>query len=233
MVEVLPLGVKVWLKYLGNCSVVMLYTTKQRPLFGFRPSWYLWPDHRKGSDESKRWRVCSVSSWCILGDFNGKSEQQIVFPNLQNIWKYSQFETKRRASWGTKNENVDTKYTELVPNNCFLPALVLIQQPCTHSLITTHFILYPKMLCHQPWMLQSSSIESLAHYTSSSFKERVEVRPSIMLQDVTEKLQHFCEACRVIVPDTCHALYHQYMTGEKLRLQLRTQMFIPSPRKHA
>ena len=120
MVEVLPLGVKVWLKYLGNCSVVMLYTTKQRPLFGFRPSWYLWPDHRKGSDESKRWRVCSVSSWCILGDFNGKSEQQIVFPNLQNIWKYSQFETKRRASWGTKNENVDTKCTELVPNNCFV-----------------------------------------------------------------------------------------------------------------
>ena len=96
MVEVLPLGVKVWLKYLGNCSVVMLYTTKQRPL------------------------VCSVSLWCILGDFNGKSEQQIVFAKLQNIWKYSQFETKRRASWGTKNENVDTKCTELVPNNCFV-----------------------------------------------------------------------------------------------------------------
>ena len=65
------------------------------------------------------------------------------------------------------------------------------------------------------------------------YKERGEVCPSMMLQDVTEKSQYLCEACRVIIHDTCHTLYHQYVAEEKLSLQLCTQVFIPPPPKHA
>ena len=54
-----------------------------------------------------------------------------------------------------------------------------------------------------------------------------------MLQDVTEKSQYLCEACHIIIHDTCHMLYHQYTDEEKLSLQLCTQISMPPPPKHA
>ena len=75
--------------------------------------------------QKREWRKQKMKGmFCIIvmlfGIFKWKIWTANPFPSLQNIWKYSQFETKRRASWGTKNENVDTKCTELVPNNCFV-----------------------------------------------------------------------------------------------------------------
>ena len=65
------------------------------------------------------------------------------------------------------------------------------------------------------------------------FKAKGEVCPSMMIQHVTEKSQYLCEVCRVILHDTCHTLYHQYVAEEKLDLKLCTQVFIPPPPKHA
>ena len=47
-----PFGVKAWSKYLGNCSVVMLYTTKQRP-FGADPIVIFGQFPEKGAEKAK------------------------------------------------------------------------------------------------------------------------------------------------------------------------------------
>ena len=86
-----PLGVKVWFKYLGNCSVlVMLYTTKQRPL-GSDPVVIIGQFPQKGAKKAKGEGYFLYHCDTFLGDFNGKSDQQILnqttkmFPNIQNL----------------------------------------------------------------------------------------------------------------------------------------------------
>ena len=85
-----PLGVKVWSKYLGNCSVVMLYTTKQCS-FGADPVVIFGQFPEKGAKKAKGEGYVLYHRDTFLGDFNGKSDQQILnqtskmFGNIQNF----------------------------------------------------------------------------------------------------------------------------------------------------
>ena len=410
--KVEPLGVKVWLKYLGNCSVVMLYTTKQRPL-GSDPVVIFGQFPEKGAKKAKGEGYALYHRDVFLGDFHGKSDDQIVsqttklFGNTHNLKRAADnceppFARLKRAKQAKfvktpedaceeiiqmgvqemclevildvtaqatkeiilqeqaeeqKNESVNTEYTEPVPNNCFVSScgtetIVLHTQPHSYAFspvfedvvspgtYVVDFVpdfssppgfsptmlfnfpseegfdsplqprelftsVFPSQICpvhvvcepaQQHAQLPSAPListptttfnpmQSFAEYhrrhalkkvwgernpekktlpTGSKgkppkkvnvptttlhmaefkhrkpcalyellYKERGEVCPSMMLQDVTEKSQYLCEACRVIIHDTCHTLYHQYVAEEKLSLQLCTQVFIPPPPKHA